>query len=231
MRPYSEVVPKLVRRRPHVVWLDYDEPLEGSMLEDCSGTLSTLAPGSVFIVTVTAQLGEVERARSMDEQQARKTTLAAEYNQSFGRLLSEPVTPRHLSRRNLPVMFSEILRRQCIEAVRSRRNKELDFLQLFNFRYADSATMLTFGGLIDSPERIDDLLTAGFVREPYIGAGADPLEISVPHLTLREKSWLDQHLKRIDRKPDKVVFELDGEAVGNYHKFYKYYPTYYETLI
>lgn len=231
MKPFSEVIASLNRRRPHLVWLDYDEPLNASMLQDCAGAISAVAPGSIIIVTVTAQLTQVERAPNLAEQQNRKEKLAAEYNEAFGHLLDEPITTKSLARNRVPALFAGVLRNQFTEAVRSRRDFQLDFSQLFNYRYADGAIMLTYGGLLDTSARIATLQDKQWVNGPYLITEQTPAEISVPHLTIREKQWLDQHLGRVRRQPDRLAFELDADAATNYAQYYKYYPSYYETLV
>ena len=56
------------------------------------------------------------------------------------------------------------------------------------------------------------------------------MKISVPPLTIREKNWLDQNLSQ-EFSGEQLAFELDKEMYDSFKKFYKYYPTYYETLL
>ncbi len=58
----------------------------------------------------------------------------------------------------------------------------------------------------------------------------EPVTIAVPPLTVREKHWLDSHIKTATN-PKRVRFEIDPEMLNNFRSYYKHYPTYYETLI
>jgi hypothetical protein len=61
--------------------------------------------------------------------------------------------------------------------------------------------------------------------------GKEPLKIFLPHLTLREKHWLDTRLgRKLTLKA--LAFELENQSLlDNYRKFYKEYPTYAEALL
>ena len=67
------------------------------------------------------------------------------------------------------------------------------------------------------------------LRLKHIRRGDIPEIISVPPLTIREKGWIDNQLMS-GRRGRKKDLGLDGRLLKNYAKFYKYYPTYYETL-
>lgn len=231
MGQISHVFPEINRQQQHLIWLDYDGPLDGDMLRDCASALAVLAPGSLLLTTVTAQLSQVERAANIEEMRTRSERLSGEYNEAFGHLIAEPVKPPMLSRKQLPTLFSRVLRKQFIESTRSRTDIRVDFQQIFNYRYSDGATMLTFGGLVDTPERIEQLRQSDFLNGAYAATEEEPLVVSVPHLTVREKHWLDQHLDASRREPESLEFELDQEALDNYCRYYRYYPTYYETLV
>lgn len=226
--PVSEVLPSLDRARPHLLWLDYDEPLGENELSDLSSALTVLAPGSVFLVTVTAQLMEVERAATVEEMNARKEKLVGYFGEFLGRLIPDGIKPEMLGRKKLPALFAQALRNQTLEQLGLRTDVQLEFLQVFNYLYSDGTSMLTFGGLIDSPERIQRLRNSGFLDGVYAAADPTPMLISVPPLTVREKHWLDQHLGAGEAE---APFELEAEAQHNYRRFHRYYPSYYETLL
>jgi hypothetical protein len=57
---------------------------------------------------------------------------------------------------------------------------------------------------------------------------ADPVEISVPMLTPRERLWLEQNLNSDPRGSG--AFELAERHLKNYRRFYREYPTYGEII-
>ena len=51
--------------------------------------------------------------------------------------------------------------------------------------------MLSLGGVVDSADQIQRLGKSGVMDLDFVNSGADPVPISVPPLTVREKLWLD----------------------------------------
>jgi hypothetical protein len=227
----AEVLPSLNRTSPHLLWLDYDHPLNEEILGDLATAVKVVAPGSVVIATVTAQLMELERAATLDEMKLRSKTWASKYSEWFASYV-ETVSTSMLTRKNIAPLFSTVLRNLCVDRVRERTDAELEFLPIFNFRYADGQSMLTFGGLVDTPAKVNAIRESGYLEEAVVAAGPEPIGISVPQLTVREKLWLDQHLRGLpDAKGEDVAFELDQSEIEGYAQYAKYYPVYYETLV
>jgi hypothetical protein len=90
--------------------------------------------------------------------------------------------------------------------------------------------MFTVGGIIGTNEDQKKLDRSGLLSHSFVRTGNDPLEISVPPLSVREKHWLDSMLDK-NFSLTKLQFELDEELLENYRLFYKEYPTYMETLL
>ena len=167
MGKVAEVLPGLDRAKPHLIWLDYDKPLDEQMLGDLSTAINVAAPGSLVLITVTAQLGEMERAETVVQIKARSAKLAAQYGEWFAPYVEE-VVPSMLSRKNLGTLFSRVLRSLCTERVSQRRDAKLEFLPIFNYRYADGQIMLTYGGLIETPEGIQRISDSSYLEAPFV---------------------------------------------------------------
>lgn len=230
MGPVSEVFPSLERDRRHVIWLDYDVPLDASVLNDVESALTVLAPGSVLLITVTAQLGEIERAATQQQLEERSKRLVEQYSEMVGRFVPGGVKPNMLNRKRLPQFFADILRAQFTETLQARRDHRLELLQFANYEYADGAKMITFGGLLDEPSNVKRIMKSNFTNGLYYANQPEPTPISLPQLTIREKYWLDQNLDQLDGTAE-LPFELDEEAIRNYARYYRDYPVYHEALI
>lgn len=113
-----------------------------------------------------------------------------------------------------------------------RRRDGVQFQQLFSYRYADGAQMLTIGGVIDQPSALANLQTNGVLDWPFSQPDPNgaPMEINVPWLTAREKAWLDQHIADGIPAP-KLDFDLEQDALLAFRRYYREYPAYFETLI
>jgi hypothetical protein len=226
MKPFSDLVAGLSRQTQYVVWLDYDTPLTAEILQDIDGCTQVLAPGSILIVTVEAEprlaLDGFEELSAPD----REKRLLEFFRDEFESLVLGGIRPSDVSKNDLPILVSRIVRSHISDCLISR--SDLRFHQLFNFLYADGCQMLTLGGIIDDKSAANRLRRSGVFDLKYLRTGEKPKLISVPPLTVREKGWIDNKLK--SRRKDKNNLGLNPRLLRNYVEFYKYYPTYYETL-
>lgn len=225
----SKVLPDLDRNLKYFVWLDYDYALKSEILQDVIGFLHILTPGSIFAVTVDAEprLPEDIESESMTRDQLIDRRVR-ELTEEFGNYYPGKIKRKLYSYKKLPRFFATVLINLMQEAM--TRRPGLGFLQLFNFKYADGAQMLTIGGLIDEVSAIRRVKRSDLFRLEFITDKPEPIPISVPPLTIREKQCLDQMLKE-GLQADDLPFELREEILNNFRKYYRHYPTYYETLI
>jgi hypothetical protein len=228
MKRVSEIVNQLKKRTRYLVWLDYDYPLDGSVLQDIYGFLRVLAPGSILLITVDAEPKLPNRAdnRKFGEFE-RLQRLLSLLQQELSPYYSRDITAGDLTARELPKLFANILRSHIASSLSGR--ERVNFHQLVNCVYADGANMLTFGGLLDEPSAAARLAAGGVYNE-FATSAEVPIEISVPPLTIREKLWLDQHMS-LSTDSRQFRFELDDYLVANYRRFYKQYPLYHEALM
>ncbi|GAG84130.1 unnamed protein product, partial [marine sediment metagenome] len=216
MKPVSEVIPTLSQTRPYLVWLDYDTPLSEGILEDVDGCLARLSLKSILLITVKANPPTVGE-QGYDS----KVNRVEDYQSKFGSLVAGEIRKADFAKNTFPRLLSRILRGQIGKCMRARHEDE--FFQLFNFSYSDGTPMVTVGGLIDekgAAEKLRDVYKLHFTRQ-----GEDQCIISVPPLTVREKHWIDQQLKRPDGGPlgKEPKFELDEVLLANYVKYYRHY--------
>jgi hypothetical protein len=139
-----------------------------------------------------------------------------------GSIRNSVLTPAELAPFSAGVLSTRI--RQEI-ALRSN----VQFLQLFNYRYADGAQMVTFGGLIDSRKAINRVRRAGIESSPFVSSGRDPISITVPPVTVREKLWLDSNLGLSPKRVRDAIGMRDELQMG-FRQFYRQYPSYFESI-
>lgn len=229
----SDVLPRIdFEHGQFIVWLDYDYGLGEEILDDLDNFSRKLSPGSIIIVTVEAE----PRLRDREDNEKlsrrdREERLVHLYNDHFDTLLEEPIRRRDLARNSLPRLFAKVLGSQ-FETSMTKRPDDVLFWQLFNFRYADGAQMLSVGGIIDVPEKGKVLEESGIYGLSFIETGEEPNLISVPPLTLREKESIDRQIdKEIKLEKLDLKFELKESLLMNYLKYYRHYPTFHEAVI
>ena len=105
------------------------------------------------------------------------------------------------------------------------------FRDLFNFQYADSARMLTVGGLLYRSENEARVDRCRFSDLRFIRSRAEAFRIPVPKLTFREVRYLDSRLPAAI--PDKSLAKrgIPKDDVLEYAEVYRYFPTYADAEI
>lgn len=226
MKPISEVISQLGPKTRYLVWLDYDTPLSLAKLADLDGFSQILAPGSVLLITVDAETRHLIEAEDGPEDKTEPGLLRF-LNDNFGHLLIEDIKESNLSKNDFPHLLSKIIRAQVDKSFLARPS--LKFHQLLNFVYADGAQMITVGGVVDRIEAAGELEKSGIFKALEYTSQADELvRISVPPLTIREKQWIDS---KLNKGLSGERLDIDDALLATYVKYYRDYPTYYETLL
>lgn len=242
--PISNFIPKLDRDLKHILWLDYDCYLNKDVLDDVKVAASTLSTGSILLVTVdvdTRSTSELETYASKDEYdmvdeitEFVKLLTPIErklfYEKHFGNYIEPSWKNKDFAPINLPATLVRILSNAIKDGLSGRR--EVAFLPLYNFLYADGHKMLTFGGMIGGETEERQLKSCDFEDVNFMRFNIEtpPYEIKAPIITRKERLHLDSSMPcPAGWTPSE--FELDAAAVNAYSEIYRYYPAYAEMLL
>ena len=121
----SEILPTLSWGKRSIVWLDYDSPLDSSILEDISTATLNLRSGSILVVTVDAK---PERLADSNGSNIVKERLEALRTRIGENKLPRGTKGSHLAKWGLSKVcrdvitneIDEILSRRCHEALQIR---------------------------------------------------------------------------------------------------------------
>ncbi len=228
----SALIPEIEEGRRYLIWLDFDQPLGRPMLDTIGGFVRRLSSGSIFIVTIDAQ-HRVDEEVMLEEDftlQEYEDHVCHEMNRELGRYIGKCVVRSDLSQNELPRVLVRAIEGK-VKEVFSRRSG-MDFLRLFNFKYADGAQMLTYGGIVCNLSLRTELSKVDWTSWDGVETGREPRSLTVPPLTHKEKQWLDSHMKKKDRKVSRhMPFELKDSARDAYLRYYRHYPTYADSLL
>lgn len=229
----SSYIAKMKTNKPYLVWLDYDRSLDDVMLQDIDGCVGRIGPRSIFVVTIDARpklpsdLPELDDVSEMSADD-RESLTVQKYKEWFAAYANRTITRDDLSRNHVTDLFYQVVTER-IRLTLSQRGG-LQFVQLFNYLYRDGAPMFTLGGIVCTESDRTKLEATRILDQEFVINGADYLEISAPPLTIREKHWLDSKLDANLKSTD-LPFELEDELLADYRRFYRAYPTYFETLL
>ncbi len=233
----SEVLPKLDWERRSIVWLDYLDKLEWSVLEDIRLVVAAASSGSLLVWTVNAHPWG-DGADGQDASRIPASELPKHRVTKLRESLSPTLVPdewlkESLARWGLATVYYKLIR-AVIDDVLSGRNasakptEKLTFQQCFHFRYADGQRMLTVGGLLLNPADAATLGADPFGGLPFIRIAEDAVEIKPPILTGREVRHLSQLFPH-DEATTKFESWLTHEEIENFRQVYRYYPVYAES--
>lgn len=219
MEPVGDVIPTLDRDMPHILWLDYDDRLTSSMLQDTAAGSYHLPRRSLLLVTVDA---EPPRGRANPAE--REEYFKAE----AGDFLPYDFDRGWCRRSRLAEANLSILANATKSGLAARA---LEFLPLFKFVYADGHEMVTLGGMIGGEEERRILDSCDWSGAHYLrrDLGEPAYRIHVPRLTRRERLFLDRHMPCPDSW-EPGDFELGKDEIEAYREIHRFYPHYGEFL-
>ncbi len=223
----NDRLPALSWRKPAIVWLDYDDPLDRSMLDDIHLVTANAKSGSLVVVTVTAhpeQCDDVVKAP------------AYRLKQLVSRIGEDRIPPgtkgKDLADWGLASVSRSIIANEIKDALDQRNGpltpeNRIVFSQLFHFRYADTTKMLTVGGLLATDHDGRQFEKVEVEESDFVRTGEEALELQLPKLTLREIRYLNQ---RLPTSPSAIaqLKTIPREHVERYSRLYRYFPAFTE---
>ena len=223
-----------------IVWLDYVDRLKEEMFGDIETVIFNVKAGSMFLISVN-----IEEDDERDEKQNSSNLPAKEFRlkKLIENVGSESIPSRAfdliLNVENNKSIIREIIHNALLTCV-GKRNKgvdeidKVDYKQLFNLHYKDSADMLTIGGIIHTKSQ-EGKVKEMFEHLEFIRRGDNCFNIVVPKLTYREIHALDKVLPPLKSKTknrnkrdfNKIPLSLADKK--NYANIYRYFPNFAET--
>ncbi len=173
--------------RPTIIWLDYDDRLIGSIFKDIRDVAHSASHGSVLVVTVNAHpwQSNEDGADMLDQL---RTDIGTE------RIPVQTDLPS-LRGWGLAKLYRQIGDRKIRDALSAANgadpDRQMDYKQLFNFKYDDNARMTTFDGVFFDRASDADFRACAFERLKFFRPGVDHFRIRAPKLTLREIAHLE----------------------------------------
>jgi len=232
----NEVLPRLEWNTQNIVWLDYDGKLDREVLADIRYLMTSLTPGSVFVISVNAHPLTKEKIPEKIPVTDRPAFRLNELKERVG----EEKVPIDITGRDLPEWGTACVTRRIInneiqDALTSfnggREVKDQRrFQQLLNFHYADGAQMLTVGGIILSDAVEAKYQNCHFEDLEFFRGCDTSYTIEVPNLTFKEIRHLDRQLPQTGIDVLKVP-SVPADEIGRYQKVYRYFPTFTESDI
>lgn len=221
-----EVLPKMTWEQRSIIWLDYDGTISKDVLADVEYLSSSVAMGSIIIVTLNAQPERVEKDDPVDRAVDLLKTKVGDNN------VPTDITGHSLRKWGTALAYRRIIHNKVMEAIANKNggrthSNKINYKQLFHFNYKDGAQMLTVGGIIYD-EGQKQLFNVDFLKDKFdfLMTEDTPYEIHVPNLTYREIRHLDSLLPG-DLSDTDINIPL--EDLSSYKTIYRYFPVFAES--
>ena len=228
------ILPKIPIREKHVlVWLDYCSTVDEDVLKDISTVCQNALTGSVIIVTINA---DKKTLSNLDSDGQEFEDLRNRLHYHAGDLIPQTLPPKVGQASKYPKFLASILFNHMKREINSAGRENDSLFPMLNICYRDGAPMIVVGAVIADNsyiKRIND--TVDSWNDFWSMSEDKQLDISVPPLTLKEKSSLDQLMPCIDvpsgDQVSELGFNLKPSEISNYHKFYQHYPVFGEIIV
>lgn len=227
-QPIGDFIANLSDKDKHVLWLDYDNVLSEDMLKDVVLAAGQLPRGSILLVTVDTEQPGVIRDGKSKQGAGPENNLA--YFKLVARQFLEPMgDPSLYEYGKLPRVNVRAIRAAIDTGVSGR---DVAFMPLFSFVYADGHRMLTLGGIMVSGSDKRRVRRSRLAKMEYARFNWDeePYDIVVPNLTRKEIMHLESHMP-CETGWTPREFELSRTEVAQYRRIYRFFPTYAELLL
>ncbi|HBO8844797.1 TPA: O-methyltransferase [Pseudomonas aeruginosa] len=225
----STALPRIDWAKRTIVWLDYDEPLLPSMLQDVRIVATRCMSGSLVAVSVQCvkapEYIAYEREAGLDEQ---AIGAIERFEQAFGRDRVPPGTSDDdLVAWSYGKLIRKMIKAEVESALGSRNAGEvniLEFLPICEIEYQDDARMTTLVGLIVDQEDKQRYSVCGFDRLDFMSGNNSPIRIEMPKLTVRELRLIEQQLP--SNGEDLILGAIPSSDALKFARMYRYFPNF-----
>ncbi|MBC6995443.1 hypothetical protein QWY85_10190 [Neolewinella lacunae] len=243
-RESSIVLPEIEWDTPSIIWLDYTSCLTSDIVADIATTLRRSLSGSIISFTLKIDSDFYKDNESID------SPIKISETQVYVNKVGKEYAPREISKKDLTPKFlhtvytrtiNNIISKILFERNASSMGENIEWVQLFNFKYADGVTMYTIGGILVQGEshkaRLDDI---DFDRLQFIRRGEEQFEIAIPNLTIKEIKYLEGIMPYGINADGSIKGEykvkgndpsIPTNDILNFAKIYKYFPTFTESRL
>jgi len=220
-------LPKIDWSLRSIVWLDYDDPLEPSMLSDVRLIAEKAISGTALTVSM-----QIESPPIIDKDgDKRQIASVEEFTELFGVKRTPPALEAgdfrgwkmaDLARKMLLDEINDALR--VINATRIPAH-HISFKQIAAFDYQDGAKMATLSGVFVDKGQEPIFSSCAFSELAFFRPGAASLRIEVPKLTPREMRSLEKLLPIAD--PNTIQCDpMPKKDAVLFAQFYRYLPSF-----
>lgn len=224
----SQVLPGLNWKDRHLVWLDYDDPIDTEMLLDARTIASNASSGSVLAISVQCHRAreDIEAEQNDDGESGLQR-----FESVFGRVrlgnnvMDDDLRGWRFGKLSRAIFYAEVEDALAKRNASLKPSDQLKFRPVCDFEYADGAKMTTLVGIFVSRSEVSNYDACGFGKLDFLPSTGRLVRIEVPILTPRELRHLEKQLPKKKSDPWQLG-AIPAKQAERFAAFYRYFPNF-----
>lgn len=222
----NEVLPQIdgFDEKMNLIWLDYDNSFEDTMLFDVETICRNLNVGSMFFVSCNYSFRGEKPSEKMES-----------FKNNVGDFFDEKIEKNNYTSKKMPIVIKKLIDNQINKTIDMRNRLDqghIEYLQLLFLTYKDGAPMMTIGGiLVDGV--LKEKIRNSNLFDKYLFMSCDDhiFAIDIPKLTNKEIQLILKNLPVTEEdflEHEQKFYGIEYEEICKFQKIYRYYPYYSE---
>jgi hypothetical protein len=222
----NEVLPQIdgFDEKMNLIWLDYDNSFEDTMLLDVETICRNLNVGSMFFVSCNYSFRGEKPSEKMES-----------FKNNVGDFFDEQIEKSNYTSKKMPIIIKKLIDNQINKTIDMRNRldqRHIQYLQLLFLTYKDGAPMMTIGGILADEELNEKIKNSNlFDKYSFMSCDEHIFAIDIPKLTNKEIQLILKNLPISEKEfteNDQKFYGIEYEEICKFEKIYRYYPYYSE---
>lgn len=222
----NEVLPQIsdFDQKMNLIWLDYDDAFNDTMLIDVETICRNLNVGSMFFISCNYSFRGQVQTEKMES-----------FEQSVGEFFDFEIPKSSYTTKKIPLVIRELLNKQILRILGMRNrmaDKQIEYMQLLFLKYQDGAPMLTIGGIFVDQELKNKIKESNLIdKYKFISFDENIFSIDIPKLTNKEIQLILRNLPITEEEygeNKEKFYGIEYNEICKFEKIYRYYPYYSE---
>lgn len=222
----NEVLPQLdgFGEKMNLIWLDYDNAFEESMLLDIETICRNIDIGSMFFISCNYSYRGEKPSEKMES-----------FKNSVGDFFDETIEKNKFTSKKMPLVIKKLIDSQISKNIDMRNRLGQGFVeykQLLFLTYQDGAPMMTIGGILVDEELKEKIENSKLFEKYWFMSHDDKIfAIEIPKLTNKEIQLILKNLPLTEEEflaHEHKFYGIEYEEICKFEKIYRYYPYYSE---
>lgn len=222
----NEILPQIDKfeEKMNLVWLDYDDSFNDTMLVDIETICRNIGVGSMFFISCNYSF----RGNTSSEKRE-------SFSNNVGDFFDDTIEKNNYTSKKIPFVIKKLIDSQIQKNIDMRNRlaeEHVEYMQLIFLKYKDGAPMMTTGGILIDEELKEKIEGSKlFDKYPFVSSDEEIFTIDIPKLTNKEIQLILKELPVTEEEymeNQEKFCGIEYDEICKFEKIYRYYPYYSE---